>query len=781
MTSQSSQDGQFTVNFSSINQNSSQIIKEEQKQQINTNGSILLQKQSEEQKEEQNKNQQQQQQQQQQNNNLESKEQNQVQNKSEENKNKEQQQENQQNVSLSELEETQSVFNSSSNLNDTPVNENSKQKRNTVNNLQNESLENPNQQYKWCSICDITLPNCVSIQEHLQSKPHKKTKNMYSLSQTDDSNSIICFQHIEELNNERLSLLKKKCKKIKQRMAVKCMKHEKACIIGKESTSPNKLRIQKICLDLEKLCNQQMTNYELMENCFKELIKVLDQRKEADLHVLRQVRFIPILIDIFKKVTIIQKNEINDFVKILEISCIVLQIFCGQIDNRTYLILSNRPLAIIELLNWALHRPTRFVYSLNFIPILFTILIMILKHKLPSQHYEIKEGIFEYIFFSGFLQKIKIKFMTFYQGIDLSIGKGKVPLALIKSVALIECIANQYSIGILKNQIRHSDNKQAQEAIIFVLRETELCGIVNLVAATILEQGAITKNPQKILPQTIVSLTMIGIRFLNNIARISLELLQSQLTSTNNKDQIYHIFNFLVTYCHQNYNHSEDVKDLLNEVILLIGYFGLLNKDSQDQLCNGSKPIVKQLADLPPEFFFEKKLKDILFPTLIILCYNNERSSKIILQDMNTDHLINFINQQKEQFNYSSSRQQRFLQNLETQQQQKDFQDIKQKVNNQNLKDSEYDKDNIEKKENYQKNLQQLYKYQNMFKDIIDGYNLEGQQDKLRSVSISSTCSSQNSVFITQSSNQFYLFPSRFPIELWENAINWLKYIDEII
>lgn len=107
--------------------------------------------------------------------------------------------------------------------------------------------------------------------------------------------------------------------------------------------------------------------------------------------------------NVFKKVSFISKNDMNDLVKILEISCVVLQMFCGQIDNRNYLILTNRPIAIIELLNWALRRPTKFVYSLNFIPILFTILIMILKHKLPSQYYEMKEGIFEYMFFSGFL------------------------------------------------------------------------------------------------------------------------------------------------------------------------------------------------------------------------------------------------------------------------------------------------------------------------------------------------------------------------------------------
>lgn len=112
-------------------------------------------------------------------------------------------------------------------------------------------------------------------------------------------------------------------------MTVKGFKHENANIVGKETSSINRNRIQKIYLDLEKLTNIQVTNYDAMETCFKELQKILDQRRESDLHVLRQIRFIPILMEIFKKVLICQKNEINDLMRILEVSSKVLLSFCG--------------------------------------------------------------------------------------------------------------------------------------------------------------------------------------------------------------------------------------------------------------------------------------------------------------------------------------------------------------------------------------------------------------------------------------------------------------------
>ena len=61
----------------------------------------------------------------------------------------------------------------------------------------------------------------------------------------------------------------------------------------------------------------------------------------------------------------------------------------------------------------------------------------------------------------------------------------------------------------------------------FVLKETELCGIINLISSILLVDGAFNKGPQpsKLLPQTVLSLTMIIIKFFNNISRISLDLL----------------------------------------------------------------------------------------------------------------------------------------------------------------------------------------------------------------------------------------------------------------
>ena len=45
-------------------------------------------------------------------------------------------------------------------------------------------------------------------------------------------------------------------------------------------------------------------------------------------------------------------------------------------------------------------------------------------------------------------------------------------------------------------------------------------------------------------------------------------------------EQMYHLLNFLLSYAETNIDQNEDVKELLHETLLLIGYFCLLNEEN---------------------------------------------------------------------------------------------------------------------------------------------------------------------------------------------------------
>jgi hypothetical protein len=56
---------------------------------------------------------------------------------------------------------------------------------------------------------------------------------------------------------------------------------------------------------------------------------------------------------------------------------------------------------------------------------------------------------------------------------------------------------------------------------------------------------------------------------------------------------------------------------VLKQVILLIGYFVLENKDNQDLLGRGEQTLIQKIIALPFRFFCDKALIDVLFPTII--------------------------------------------------------------------------------------------------------------------------------------------------------------------
>ena len=95
-------------------------------------------------------------------------------------------------------------------------------------------------------------------------------------------------------------------------------------------------------------------------------------------------------------------------------------------------------------------------------------------------------------------------------------------------------------------------------------------------------------------------------------------------------EQLYHLLSFILSYTETNIDESDDVKELLHETLIFIGYFCLLNEANQRMLQRGENSILQKLCNLPFTYFMDKKLKEILFPTLVTASFRNERSVAIM-------------------------------------------------------------------------------------------------------------------------------------------------------
>ena len=104
------------------------------------------------------------------------------------------------------------------------------------------------------------MPSGISPDEHTYSEKHRIEISRV-LVQGNITDSVIEINSKADLIIQRENYVKKRLKKIKQLYNSRCLKHEKANIMGKETSGINKNRLQKLSLDLDK-CITNIIDYE---------------------------------------------------------------------------------------------------------------------------------------------------------------------------------------------------------------------------------------------------------------------------------------------------------------------------------------------------------------------------------------------------------------------------------------------------------------------------------------------------------------------------------------
>jgi len=200
-------------------------------------------------------------------------------------------------------------------------------------------------------------------------------------------------------------------------------------------------------------------------------------------------------------------------------------------------------------------------------------------------------------------------------------------------------------------------------------KETGLVGIISLLTSILLHSGPPRGNPTLVpLPHAVENLVLIAIKILNNVAHLDLKFLQSALGSDEYAIEFFHLIRYLLWYCistleqHASNNSTSknaqnsstystnhiQITNLLHEVILMVGYFTLQNERNQDIIQWGHSPsIIQRTCNLPFQYFSDDKLKQIVFPTLISMCYGNSHAKGILQQEMSGDLIVQFIKNER--------------------------------------------------------------------------------------------------------------------------------------
>lgn len=494
----------------------------------------------------------------------------------------------------------------------------------------------------FCTLCDSILKEGETVEAHLNSKTHKKYKLYYGLTFSEDTNSVV-FVAERNLSLERLHFLKNKCKKIKQQLSNKAFGNESFCS-GKEThTSINKPRLQKLTLEFEKALQSPVKDHEVIRVILQDVSKILEKNVESDFHILRQIRFMSLFIELLKGVLTSPKINSLKLIEIFNDHFKTISKLVLVKENRIYLLLTNRVIPIVDFLIWSWNLSTKFIQCLQYIPQLLQTITLILKSKLPKEKQIYKSLLIEYLVFSGFILKVKAKLGNLNFGIGNDDGNSKVQNIVGKVLQLMETLT---SLLEGRNGQQAVGTSGFCQSVYFVLAESDMAGCIQLLASLLLSKGQYNKS-SKTVSKNLLNQSILVLKILNNFARGDLRMLQKMLGGNSfNADQFYHIQAFLYDFCTANYKNDSEIFEVLQELLFLTGYFCLRNSENQSLVSRGTEnhTIVYKLANLPYQFYFgEAQFKDLVFPTLISTIYKNERNLSILLSEVNKNILLDYL------------------------------------------------------------------------------------------------------------------------------------------
>jgi len=179
--------------------------------------------------------------------------------------------------------------------------------------------------------------------------------------------------------------------------------------------------------------------------------------------------------------------------------------------------------------------------------------------------------------------------------------------------------------------------------LLSALQGTELAGTVSMLYGMLLHQGRDSDRDSSppSLPEHTLAVARETCTLLGRLVRDKHRMgqVQTVLGSEGISLEFRHIASYLLYYCSYHTN-----TELLNQVIVLVGYFTANHPDNQTIVQSGSQPsVLQQLANLPFQYFSQSELKSILFPTLLSSCYKNAENSAILTQEMSWQLIEEFV------------------------------------------------------------------------------------------------------------------------------------------
>ncbi|XP_046858949.1 S phase cyclin A-associated protein in the endoplasmic reticulum-like isoform X2 [Xenia sp. Carnegie-2017] len=547
----------------------------------------------------------------------------------------------------------------------------------------------PYERKKICTLCNVQIISEVYLVSHLRGNKHKMALDEVERGKKIEDYDALSLQYIKDVSvdkvdenakasDERKTAFKKRVKKIRHRMASRGREYEATLTsVEKRSESSKKSKLQKVIKDLDRYFKNQSTGpwaanrVAALERSLSELSRLMEGNVEADQVTFCNLGGLSTLSRILLQIEFSSGTQ-KSFLPIKTLCSVVsvMTIACVKcFENCWYVLLSNKLTVVVDLLahNLAVFScvnekksvesnlgRSADAFLLNLQHLLSTAIHSLIRcdakdiscvpdgldHSVAMQRIT---DLISYIVCSGVIDNLQAYFgyIGGSNDNDSLISSGFV----LESLDALCSIARVYSVRV--NDVFTHQKREDTSQFLVTVKHTGLAGVISLLYSVLLRDGL--KAPSKIpeqLSEEMNSMATKGLRFLNFLATGDFLLVQDSLGCEGISLQFRHIVAHILRVCSAETNH-----ELLHEVILIIGYFTVLNPENQVFVLSGRSPtLLQKLCSLPFQYFSNPRLRNILFPTLICACYENEQNKEILEQEVSCALLSNYLEDQSLDF-----------------------------------------------------------------------------------------------------------------------------------
>lgn len=226
---------------------------------------------------------------------------------------------------------------------------------------------------------------------------------------------------------------------------------------------------------------------------------------------------------------------------------------------------------------------------------------------------------------------------------DVTCSSGEWKNATIKEVenaiGLVSC-----GLGVIE-ALLHIQPKNP--SLIQFAKDSSIFHIVSLLVGINFAVAA-QKEPRNSMTSDVVAVARTGLRIFNILAVEDLKYLQKSLGSSNVQFEFQQLLRNVLDLCKsgeedalprppsKNWHESfqqlvepgfEDLECLFAELIVLMGFYARGNQQNQESLHWGQAPTpLCRLCSLPFHYFSSVTGKEVLLPTIVSICYENDRA-----------------------------------------------------------------------------------------------------------------------------------------------------------